>query len=366
MKRILVMSFGSDPGGIEKSLIEFLKFLLHEGHEVDLYLWRKPGMLYDYIPNGINKLNYRLNPGTLLNVKGLKDFLWYISLRISKLQKNPVRCFRKFPKGPYDIAISYCQNGYSPHYIIDKVDANKKILFYHHGSYDSTGIVKRLDEIHYLKYDEFVTVSFANKIMLERHFPTLEGKIKVINNLSDEKAIKLLAKEPVDMPRGTITLCTVGRISPEKGQLLAIEAAKELKDRGMNFKWYFVGDGNDRRKCEETVESYGLQDYCVFVGMQTNPYPYILNCDYYVQPSHTEADPVTIREAKILSKPIVATNIAALREALEDGKYGILCDETSQSLTNGIVSAINGKCPLPCSDYSINSEIEYQLRKLLI
>lgn len=366
MKRILVMSFGSDPGGIEKSLIEFLKFLKSEGYEVDVYLWRKPGILYKFIPDGVTKLNYRLDPGPLSNVRNFRDFLWYLNLRISKLLKNPVKCFRQFPDGPYDIAISYCQNGYSPYYIINKVIAKKKILFYHHGSYDSTGKVKRLDEFHYLKYDEFITVSHANKSMLENNFPSLRGKIKVINNLIDEENIKILSKESVYMPKGVVTLCTVGRVSPEKGQLLAIETAKMLKQKGISFKWYFVGDGPDREKCEKCVDAYGLRDYCLFVGMQSNPYPYILNSDLYIQPSHTEADPVTIREAKILNKPIIATNIAALQEALCYGKYGILCDENPTSLTDGIISAINGCCPSSYSGSSLNSEIERQLRTILL
>ena len=55
-KKILVMSFGSDAGGIEKSLIEFLKFLISEGHKVDLYLWRSPGIMYDKIPSKVNIL----------------------------------------------------------------------------------------------------------------------------------------------------------------------------------------------------------------------------------------------------------------------------------------------------------------------
>ncbi len=216
-----------------------------------------------------------------------------------------------------------------------------------------------------MKYDEFITVSHANKRMLEAHFPSLVGKIQVINNLIDADSIERLADEPVEFDEAAITICTVGRISPEKGQILAIETAKELKNRNINFKWYFVGDGEDRAKCENNVRVYGLHDNCVFVGMKDNPYPYMKNCDYYVQPSHIEADPVTIREAKALKKPIIATNILALQEALANGAYGILCDETARSLADGIISAINGRCPNNYSDISANSKIENQLRELL-
>lgn len=366
MKRILVMSFGSDAGGIEKSLIEFLKFLLKEGHKVDLYLWRKPGVLYDMIPKAVNILNFKLNPGSLRNSKTLKDFVWYLQLRIAKVLNNPVRCFRPFPKGPYDIAISYCQNGYSPYYIIDKVDATKKIMFYHHGSYDVTGYGKKLDEKHYLMYDRFVTVSDSNRLMLESHFSKMIGHIDIIYNLVDEEGIKKLADEPCEIkPSEKLKLCTVGRISPEKGQILAIETAKILTEGGLDFIWYFVGDGSDRSKCENLVKEYKLQDICIFVGMKSNPYPFIKICDFYVQPSHVEADPVTIREAKVLGKHIITTNIAAFEEALSAGKLGIICNENAKSLSNGILSAVDGNCPKSSLEERVNTQTEHQLRKLL-
>ena len=68
MKKILVMSFGSDAGGIEKSLIEFLKFLISEGHDVSLYLWRKPGILYEQIPKEVKIIKDKIDCQKMMTV----------------------------------------------------------------------------------------------------------------------------------------------------------------------------------------------------------------------------------------------------------------------------------------------------------
>ena len=53
MKKIFIASFGSDAGGIEKSLIEFLRFLVDKGYDIDLCLWRSPGVLFSQIPEQV-------------------------------------------------------------------------------------------------------------------------------------------------------------------------------------------------------------------------------------------------------------------------------------------------------------------------
>lgn len=371
MKRILVMSFGSDAGGIEQSLMEFLKFLVGDGHSVDLFLWRKPGILYDKIPRDVNIIESRLYPGSLNLKYGIKHFIWYIKYRICTIMKRPVQCFIQFPVIGYDIAVSYCQNGYSPHYIIDKVQAKKKIMFYHHGSYDSTGKAKAIDEQYYLKYDSFITVSNVNRQMLEMHFPSMKGRISVINNLCDEKTIKELSKEDCIMDRADVDyiFCTVGRISPEKGQTLAIEVARELKGLGLKFRWYFVGDGPDMEKCYRLVSEYGLTENCIFTGMQSNPYPYINGCNLYIQTSFVEADPVTIREAKILHKTIITTDIPAFKEALSNYDKGMAVSSASVAFAKAINEEINSK-RLGNSDAryynSVNDNAISKLRELLL
>ena len=340
MKKILVMSFGSDAGGIEKSLIEFLKFLISEGHDVSLYLWRKPGILFEQIPKEVKIIKDKIAPGSLSDViieKNLIHIFWYMLLRIAQKLKYPTKAMKKLPNH-YDIAISYCQNGYTPYYIIDKVSAEHKYMWYHHGSYEKKKKKKKIDEKYYLKYEKFITVSESSKSMLLTSFPSLRKTISVINNLVDEESVKEKSNFEVnDINASECKIVTVGRVAPEKGQLFSLEIAKNLLDRGFNFSWYFIGDGPDMKACIDYVLNNGLKQYCHFLGVKENPYPYIKTADIYVQPSKVEAESITIKEAKILQKIIVASDIPAIKEVLEDGKFGCVVPRNAKLFADAIM-----------------------------
>ena len=56
MKKILVVNIGTEIGGIEKSLIDFLKYLDTRKCQVDLLLWKPAGPLFMQIPKSVNVL----------------------------------------------------------------------------------------------------------------------------------------------------------------------------------------------------------------------------------------------------------------------------------------------------------------------
>ncbi len=345
---ILIMSTGSNVGGVEKSLIEFLQYLSNRGITIDLYLWREPGMLHDQIPANVNIKQTLLYPGSfrecLKRKQKIKSIIWYIAFRLTRIIGNELIAFSKF-RGEYDIAISYCNYGYSPHYVIDKVKAGKKYLWYHHGSYEGSGRKKRIDGEYFAKYDKVIAVSRACEQMLLGHFPQLQGKTTVIHNLINEQDITEKSAQPVDESwieqLDGCKIVTVGRLAPEKGQMLAIETARILKQKGFVFHWIFVGYGGDRERCEQLIAKYGLEDCCHLVGVKTNPYPYMKLADIYVQPSFVESEGITVLEALALKKFLIASDIPALSETLRQGDFGVLCELTPEAFFEKIIHYSN-------------------------
>ena len=345
MKKIFVASFGSDAGGIEKSLIEFLKLLVSDGHEVDLCLWREPGLLFNQIPPEVHLIHSAsLYPGSLR--KGRFSFgrmIWYLCFRIFQLMGIPTKAFKR-RDGQYDIAIAYCQNGYTPYYVIDKVEANQKYLFYHHGSYSRNRWEKGIDRYYYSKYDSVITVSNANRDMLLSHMPWLNGHIQVIHNMVDEDKIRKLAKDTICENVGEPhSIVTVGRVAPEKGQFFCLMVAEYLRKHNFEFQWYFIGEGPDIEKCREYVQKKQLDGYCFFLGARVNPYPYMQQADVYVQTSSIEADPITIREAKVLKKIILASDIPPVREALANGTLGFLIPLRCEAFGEALLALFKGE-----------------------
>lgn len=330
--KILVVSMSAELGGIEKSMINFLRFLVDEEHEVDLMLWKRQGELLNDIPKGINIMDNPA-PGNLKLIIRKKQFLRlyrYVKLKWFTKCHIPWKSFPRLKK-EYDIAISYTQDGYSPYYVVDNVTAAKKYMWYHHGAYEKTGREFELDRHYYQRFDSVISVSQANREMLCSHFPDLAEKFIVIPNLIDEVQIREAGKISCNAFDGFdgCKITTVGRLSKEKGQLESLECARELKQKGFSFRWVFVGDGPERESCLKLVERYHLEKECLFVGAQKNPYKYIAAADVYVQLSTVEADPVTIQEALVLGKRIIASDIPAIRQALHNGEFGLLCSINS-------------------------------------
>lgn len=361
MEKIIVFNIGTNIGGIEVSLIQFLQFLVRQNCSVDLVLWKKPGELYKEIPPEVHILPSpapggwgELHVEKNIHARVLK-FFRILQYKIDIKRGCAWKHFQTLKK-KYDVAISYCQNGYSPYYVIDKVCAKKHILFYHHGSYDADAEQYEKDRYYYNCYDQIITVSETNRKMLAEHFPELKNKIFVVNNQIDVERIRLMAAKTVkefDLNKNC-KIVTVGRVSKEKGQLFSLEVAKELIAMQFPFQWLFVGDGPEIESCLNMLSEFGLTGKCAFIGRRENPYPYIKQADIYVQSSYVEADPLTLQEAILLCKPIVASDIPAIRATLENGKLGTLCEFSPKSFAEKVIERYNSPLTQELSQYESN------------
>lgn len=345
--RILVVSMSAELGGIEKSLITFLKYLVSlPNSSVDLMLWKDRGELLDDIPREVRRITSP-TPGNLSEILYAMDFVRLYSYFKLKCYTRIGYPWKAFPVmgDSYDVAISYTQDGYSPYYVIDKVRASKKFMWFHHGEYLRTGFHKELDRKYYCQFNKVVTVSDTIKSKLCRELPECIGCFQVVPNLIDVAEILRKSQEQgVFIDGENLVKCvTVGRITPEKGQLKALEIALELRTRGVDFIWIFVGDGPDMQKCLEFVNLKDLQECVKFVGAKKNPYPYIKQADIYISTSYVEADPLTIQEALILGKYIIASNIPSIKEALQNGTLGKICELNSYAFADEICAFIESR-----------------------
>ena len=86
-----------------------------------------------------------------------------------------------------------------------------------------------------------------------------------------------------------------------------------------------------------------MDSHVIILGKEKNPYPYIKECDIYVQPSRFEGKCVAVREAQILCKPVVITNYATANNQLEDKVDGVIVPMDNDGCADGIVNLINNK-----------------------
>ena len=133
----------------------------------------------------------------------------------------------------------------------------------------------------------------------------------------------------------------MGRFSPPKGIDLAVKSSAILKKKGYNFKWYHIGTGELKPEIEKLIYELNVQNEFILLGEKSNPYPYIGQCDIYVQPSRYEGKSIAIDEAKCLCRPIVTTNFTTVADQIQDGVNGIVCEMNEIDIAAKIETLLN-------------------------
>ncbi len=123
---------------------------------------------------------------------------------------------------------------------------------------------------------------------------------------------------------GPLQVLSVGRLVPDKGQLLLLEAVAELRHRGVAVSLTLVGDGPDRPALMEAVRRLGIDDSVVLAGaVDQDRLPELYrSADAFCLPSFAEGLPVVLMEAMAYGLPVVATRIAGVSELVQDGLNG--------------------------------------------
>jgi colanic acid/amylovoran biosynthesis glycosyltransferase len=150
------------------------------------------------------------------------------------------------------------------------------------------------------------------------HWP----KIKVVHCGVDRD---FLERTITPIPKAANLVC-VGRLCEQKGQLLLVQAAKQLVDEGFNFRLTLVGDGEMRSVLETLIVQWQLEKHIVITGIATTEQVqrHLQESRALILPSFGEGLPVAIMEALALGRPVVSTYIAGIPELVCPGKNGWL------------------------------------------
>ena len=367
-------------GGVEKSLVNLLSVLPQEIYDVHVGLVHPEGGFLPFLPTGVSLHHVtdisdhweELKTPPLhtiwayfLRGRFLKSLYASIVYLICKLRGSFmgwVQYVLKDTNGietPFDIAVAYAgPSSDIDYYICKKVQAKKKIGWIHF-DIDKVGRDSKLINKLYCNYEQIVAVSDSCRMKFINTFPQLEEKTIVYNNVVSPNLILSQAEGADTFEINTYSkkILTVGRISREKGQIVAIDALRILVDKGYDVVWYFIGDGNDRKACEQKALNLGVMERAVFLGTQTNPYGYMRDCDVYVQPSRYEGYCVTILEALCFNSPIVATNFTSIHEQLKERQNGFVVGMSAEEIADGIEKALLAP-KISISDSFVNSDVQ--------
>ena len=130
---------------------------------------------------------------------------------------------------------------------------------------------------------------------------------------------------PLDFP----VIGSVARLSDRKGMHFLLDAVKILSDEGRHFICFIVGGGgsSSQNKIEilqQRAQTLGISHCLVFTGWREDASQILSLFDIFILPSLDEALGRSLLEAMALGKPVVASRVGGIPEAVDDGKTGIL------------------------------------------
>lgn len=139
--------------------------------------------------------------------------------------------------------------------------------------------------------------------------------------------------QPAPVPaKRPLHLCCVGTLHEVKGQHVLIEACRNLREKGVDWRCHFVGDGPDREALEQQSLEAGVSEWITFHGrqMRDEVSKLLREADVVVAPSVPSSDgrregiPVALMEAMATGVPVVASRLSGIPELVEDGVSGLL------------------------------------------
>ena len=370
--RIFLHAHYMEIGGIQRSLLGILSAIDTDKADVDLFINQHTGEFMSLIPAKINLLPEHKRYSKILRpilkvirechldiaaarIVGRFEHLLYRHRSRSKHCDRPIddgsrnHYTTKYSTpllpslkhlGRYDLAISFS----TLHRIVkDKVDATTKVAWIH-TDYTISRVNAEEELAIWDAYDIIVSISTDVTKAFTQIFPTLKNKIIEIENILSPTFIRRQAGlfSPKEMQGDFIKICSVGRFCYQKNFESIPFIAEILKARGLNFKWYIIGFG-DETLIRQNIATTGTEDCVVILGKKGNPYPYIAAADIYAQPSRYEGKSVTVREAQILGVPVVITNYPTAPSQVKQGADGIICDLSNESIADAIYSLLDDK-----------------------
>ena len=351
-KKLLFITEALWIGGIETALVNLLNRLDHDRYDVTCLILRDCQELAGRITPRCRLLvadrqhaasfresyRYKRLYNLMEEPQGatrLRRLIWralVLLLRAPEARLYAAYVRKQLAGERFDTAVIYSDRAAET--AVRAVTADRFLLFYHHGAMRR----EYHDEPGYRRAEKIIAVSEAQAEKLRAFRPRYAEKITAIHNLIDVCGVREKSLSPPEtvFPKNKFNLVTCGRLSPAKGMDLAVDACARLVKSGCtDVHWWIVGGGPEEAALRAQIRARGMEARVTLLGMQSNPYPYLRQADLYVQPSRFEGYCVTVLEARLLARPILATRNAA-EEQIEDGVTGRLCEPDAASIAEAI------------------------------
>ena len=343
-KKILIRIGSLRHGGAEKVLATFLKKLPDDKYEIDLLLNLYSGKYLPEVPGWINVIY--LNKGEMITTNRLQDI--------------PVKAFRvmyqyvlkKFPKllystilknKKYDIEFAAI-HGFRDEILNSPLKSSKKIIWIHNDlrkthfhNYTDNEIRKFFGFDKILVISEHIQKDFEN---LARNENEKNRIVRIYNPLDTNEILNKANVNWESTQNPAPVFISVGTVFPQKGFDRLLKVHQRLLHEGFPHLVKILGDGYDFENIKNLISELQITETVEMTGFTDNPYPAVKNADFYILSSRYEGFPTVLFEAVTLKKNIIATEVSGVREILENGKLGLIVENSEEGIYEGMKKAL--------------------------
>ena len=342
-RRVLFIMPDLPSGGAEKVLIDILKNFDHSAYDVTLLLEYRQGVYINDIPSSVR---FR----TMFGASNIWLERWHRLLHM-------MHCYHLYHSIVHKLILLFTLRGLKfdtivsfmegeavrlHSYIVGKAANNVSWVHIDLKTKHWTQVFFKSDEHEkavYKMMDKIVFVSEEAKRKFHELYDVDKARSVVQYNLIDSKNIRSLALSKT-VEKRKLTVCMVGRLNPQKRYDRALRAVKRLKDDGLDFELWILGEGGIENELRATIKSLGIEDFVCMKGFVKPSYAYMQMADIYWNTSDAEGYPLVVCEAMCIGLPIVATDICGTNEILAGGRYGLLTAEDDDSIYSGMKSML--------------------------
>lgn len=363
MKKILFLIHTLQVGGAEKILVNLVNKLDKSKYDITVMTVINTGAFRNELDKDIKYKTIFdikfLNKNSKQNKENKSGNLFDKTSKIKQLMAkiyqffwrhvNCEKIYRKYIKDDYDVEIAFLE-GISAKIISNSTNKDSKKIAWIHVDLINENKTEKFfknreeEKTVYEKFDNIVAVSEHVKEQVINKFNILEEKVIVKYNPIDKEHIEKLANEKIeDITKNKFTICTIGRLSVQKGYDRLLKVVKKLNEEKLDFDLWIIGVGAEESKLKQYIEENNLTNVTL-LGYKKNPYKYIRESDLFVCSSRAEGFSTVVSEAVILEKPIVTTDCSGMKEMLgENNEYGIVTKNDEEALYAGIKEIILDK-----------------------
>ena len=347
MKSVVILVPSLGMGGMERVCVNYANLFVKRGYSVTVlnFSYDEPSIVADFSKEVKYIKNYTpvqsvFNSSVKGLLKGKKRFLpWGKWIKFH----SPEYLYKKYITEKFDIEIAFF--GSESVKILSGSKNRNSFCWIHSVNVESyinaLGTLKKAKQA-YSDIQKIICVSEQGKDEIERVFGRSKD-VFVVNNPNNTALIRKKSEEYTIDKKGVFTFVTIARFyDRQKGFMRLLDVCKRLNDEGLKYSVWLVGDGEDYEKVKNKTEELGLSNVKLF-GRQGNPYAYIKSADAYLSSSYYEGFSMVMMEAVILSTPMISTDISGAREMLGDSEYGLVVENSSEGIYEGMKKLITDK-----------------------